>query len=216
MFDWITQEVSNNDLSYLIVLAAAATDVLFPFIPSETIVIAASVIAAQGGLTIFLVVPAAALGAFIGDNIAYFLGRRIGEPIARRFLKGEKARARYEWAEAAIRRRGVALIFVGRFIPGGRTATTLAAGTLEMDYRRFALADAGASLAWALYVSMLGYIGGETFKDNLLLPLAIALGFALLVSFGVEGWRRYERSKGKDLLGDELEPDAGEGSSGAP
>lgn len=147
-------------------LVATAADVLFPLIPSETIVIAAGVIAGQGELLIVGIVPAAALGAFLGDNVAFLLGRRLGEPAAERVFRGEKARRRLEWAEGAIRRRGPLLIVVGRFISCGRTATTFGAGTLGMPYRRFALADALAAVAWALYVSLLGYLGGSSFEDN--------------------------------------------------
>jgi membrane-associated protein len=207
VFEWLASEVSNNPVTYLIVFAAAGTDVLIPLIPSETIVLAASVLAGQGELLIWLIVPAAALGAFLGDNVSYWLGRKVGDPIANRFFKGEKARSRLDWAEGAIRTRGVFLIVIGRFVPGGRTATTFAAGTLEMDYRRFLVADASAALIWAVYISMLGYVGGETFKDNLLLPLAIAFAVATLVAVGAEGWRRWQRRRGKDLLGEELEPE---------
>jgi membrane protein DedA with SNARE-associated domain len=207
VFEWLASEVSNNPVTYLIVFVAAGTDVLVPLIPSETIVLAASVLAGQGELLIWLIVPAAALGAFLGDNVSYWLGRRVGDPIANRFFKGEKGRSRLEWAEGAIRTRGVFLIVIGRFVPGGRTATTFAAGTLEMDYRRFLIADASAALIWAVYISMLGYLGGETFEDNLLLPLAIAFAVATLVAAAAEGWRRWQRRRGKDLLGEELEPE---------
>lgn len=201
MFEWLTSEVSNNPVTYLIVFGAAATDVLLPLIPSETIVLAAAVLAGQGDLLIWLIVPAAALGAFLGDNVSYWLGRRLGDPVARRFFRSAKARARLEWAERAIHRRGVFLIVVGRFIPGGRTATTFASGTLEMDYRRFLIADAGAALIWAVYISALGFVGGASFEDNLWLPLAIAFGVATLVAAAVEGWRRLARRRGEDPLG---------------
>ncbi len=206
MFEWLTSEVSNNPVTYLIVFGAAATDVLLPVIPSETIVLAAAVLAGQGDLLIWLIVPAAALGAFLGDNISYWLGRKVGDPVARRFFQGEKARARLEWAERAIQERGVFLIVIGRFIPGGRTATTFASGTLEMPYRRFLVADGCAALIWAAYISLLGYVGGASFEDNLWLPLLIAFGIATLVAVAAEAWRRWQRRRGKDLLGDELEP----------
>jgi membrane-associated protein len=209
VFEWLTSEVSNNPVTYLVVFVAAGTDVLVPLIPSETIVIGASVLAGQGELLIWLIVPAAALGAFLGDNVSYWLGRKVGDPIADRFFQGSKGRARLDWAERAIRRHGAALIVIGRFVPGGRTATTFAAGTLEMEYRRFLSADAGAAVIWALYVSMLGFVGGESFEDNLWLPLAIALGVATLVTLAAEGWRRLQRRRGKDLLGDELEEPGG-------
>ncbi|MGN6587475.1 MAG: DedA family protein [Solirubrobacterales bacterium] len=204
MFDWLTHEVGQSALTYPIIFAVAGTDVLFPLIPSETIVITASVLAAQGELLIWLIVPLVAVGAFLGDNLCYLLGRKVGDPVADRLFKGEKGQARLKWAEAALRRRGAILIGVGRFIPGGRTATTFAAGTLEMPYRQFAAADAFAAVLWALYVSMLGYLGGETFKNNLWLPLGTSLACAMAVGAGFEVWRRVQRRRGKDILGDEL------------
>ncbi|MGN6557257.1 MAG: DedA family protein [Solirubrobacterales bacterium] len=204
MFDWLTHEVGQSALTYPIIFAAAGTDVLFPLIPSETIVITASVLAAQGELLIWLIVPLVAVGAFLGDNLCYLLGRKVGDPVADRLFRGEKGQARLKWAEAALRRRGAILIGVGRFIPGGRTATTFAAGTLEMPYRQFAVADAFAAALWAIYVSMLGYLGGETFKNNLWLPLATSLACAMAVGAGFEVWRRVQRRRGKDILGDEL------------
>lgn len=204
MFDWLTQEVSQSALTYPVVLTAAGLDVLIPLIPSETIVITAGVLAAQGDLLIWVIVPAVALGAFLGDNLCYLLGRRIADPIADRLFDDEKGQARLQWAEEALRRRGAVLIGVGRFIPGGRTATTFAAGTLEMPYRQFLVADAFAACIWALYVSMLGYLGGETFQDNLWPPLAASFGCAMAVGLGFEVWRRLQERRGKDILGDEL------------
>ena len=204
MFDWLSHEVSGSALSYLVVFVAAGLDVLFPLIPSEGIVLTASILAAQGDLLIVAIVPAVALGAFAGDNACYWLGRKIGDPIARRLFKGEKGRARLEWAERALQQRGALLIGVGRFIPGGRTATTFAAGTLEMPYRKFLVADAFAAGLWAVYICALGYLGGETFKDSLWLPLASSLAVATAVGLCFEAWRRIQRRRGKDILGDEL------------
>jgi membrane protein DedA with SNARE-associated domain len=204
VFDWLTHEVSHSVITYPVLGFAAATDVVLPLIPSETIVITASVLAAQGDLLIWVIVPVVALGAFAGDNLCYWLGRKIGDPIADRLTDGEKGQARLQWAEGALRRRGSILIGVGRFIPGGRTATTFAAGTLEMPYRQFVVADAVAASLWALYVSMLGYLGGETFNESLWVPLAASFGAAMAVGFGFEVWRRLQSRRGKDILGDEL------------
>jgi membrane-associated protein len=204
VFDWLTHEVSQSAVTYPVIALACATDVLIPLIPSETIVITASVLAAQGELFIWLIVPAVAVGAFVGDNLCYLLGRKIGDPVADRLFGSEKGQARLHWAEQALRRRGAILIGVGRFIPGGRTATTFAAGTLEMPYRQFVVADAFAAVIWAFYVSMLGYLGGETFKDSLWLPLATSFAGAMAVGAAFEGWRRLQGRRGKDILGDEL------------
>lgn len=207
MFHWLTQEVGQSAVTYPVVFAAAGLDVLFPLIPSEAIVISAAVLAAQGDLFIWLLIPAVALGAIVGDNICYLLGRAIGDPIADRLFRGEKGEARLLWAEEALRRRGPVLIGIGRFVPGGRTATTFAAGTLEMPYREFLAADAFAATLWAVYVCALGYFGGETFKDDLWLPLITSFSCAMTVGIGFEVWRRLQARKGKDILGDELPPE---------
>jgi membrane-associated protein len=208
VFDWLSHEVSQSAVTYPVVAFACAADVLLPLIPSETIVITASVLAAQGDLLIWGIVPMVAVGAFLGDNVSYFLGRKVGDPIADRLFDDDEGQARLTWAEEALRRRGAILIGVGRFIPGGRTATTFAAGTLEMPYRQFAVADAFAAVIWAVYVSMLGYLGGETFKDSLWLPLATSFAAAMLVGLGFEIWRRIQERRGKDILGDELPEEA--------
>jgi membrane protein DedA with SNARE-associated domain len=205
MLDWLTREISSGGaLPYLVVALAAGADVLLPLIPSETLVITAGVLAAQGRLLIWLIVPVVAAGAFVGDNACYWLGRGIGDPVAQRLFKGEKAHDRLEWAENAIRGHGPLLVMVGRFIPGGRTASTFAAGTLCLGYRRFLIADAVAASVWALYASLLGYLGGSAFRHSTWKPLLISLGVAGVITLAIEVWRRHRRRQGKDLLGDDL------------
>ena len=204
MFDWLKESVSGSAVSYLVVFLAAAGDVLVPIVPSETIVITAGVLAADDDLIIWLLVPAAAAGAILGDNACYWLGRRFGDRVSRRVFRGEKGKDRLEWAETAIQRRGAVLVVMGRFIPGGRTASTLAAGTLKMSWRRFIVADVGAGLLWATYSALLGYAGGRTFEESSWKPFAASLGVAALIGLGLEIWRRVQKRNGKDVLGDPL------------
>jgi membrane protein DedA with SNARE-associated domain len=76
-----------------------------------------------------------------------------------------------------------------------------------MPYRQFLAADAFAAAIWALYVCMLGYLGGETFKDDLWLPLITSFACAMAVGVGFEVRRRIQARRGKDILGDELPPE---------
>ena len=78
------------------------------------------------------------------------------------------------------------MIVVGRFIPGGRTAITLSAGTLGFPWRRFALFDAVASIIWATYAALLGYVGGRAFEHAPWKGLALALAVAFAVTGGIE------------------------------
>lgn len=183
--------VSGSPWTYVLIVAVCAGDAVLPLLPSETVVVAAAVLASRGGLIIALVVVAAAFGALIGDNVAYGLGRGGLRRVADRLFASEGNQRRLGWARDQLRRRGVWIIVIARFIPGGRTATTYVAGTLEMPWkRRFIPADAAAAVLWALYSSGLGYFGGAAFENNLWLPLLIAAGVSVLVAGAGELLRR--------------------------
>ena len=162
-----------------------------PVVPSETAVITAGVVASTGNLNLLLIVAAAASGAFLGDNTAYFIGSRFGTRINERFFSGEKARKRVEWAQRQVSERGGELIAIARFIPGGRTVVTLSAGTLGYPWRRFVIFDAAAALGWALYASLLGYYGGHAFEAAPWKGLLLALGIAFSVAGAIEVVRWY-------------------------
>ena len=183
--------------AYLIVALLAYFDALVPVVPSETSVITAGVVASAGELNLPLIVGAAASGAFLGDNTAYFIGARFGSRIEERFFGGEKARKRTEWAQQQVSERGGELIAIARFIPGGRTVVTLSAGTLGYPWRRFVLFDAAAALGWALYASLLGYFGGHAFEAAPWKGLLLALGIAFSVAGAIEVVRWYLRRAAK-------------------
>jgi membrane-associated protein len=187
LFQQFTHLVSNaSGWAYAVVFLLAALDALLPVVPSETAVITAGVVAAGGDLQLVAVIAAAAAGAFLGDNTAYLIGNRFGRRVTERFFRGEKARKRIEWTEHQLETRGGEIIAVGRFIPGGRTAVTLSAGTLGYPWRRFALFDALAALGWALYASLLGFFGGRAFEDAPWKGLLIALGTGFAIAGIVE------------------------------
>ena len=181
--------------AYLIIALLAFLDALVPVVPSETSVITAGVVASAGDLSLPIVVAAAASGAFLGDNTAYFIGHRFGTRINERFFSSEKARKRIEWAQGQVRERGGELIAIARFIPGGRTVVTLSAGTLGYPWRRFVLFDAAAALGWALYASLLGYFGGHAFEAAPWKGLLLALGIAFAVAGAIEVVRWYLRRR---------------------
>jgi membrane protein DedA with SNARE-associated domain len=185
MFDRMTDLVSGEWWSYLVIFSVAYLDVLIPLVPSETLVVTAGVLASSGDMSLPLVIVCGALGAFLGDNTAYFIGRRWGEPVKRRFFSSKKAQERLGWADRQLDERGGEIIVIARFIPGGRTAVCLSAGGLKMPWRRFATFDAIAGIVWASYAALLGYVGGKQFEEapwkGLLLALAIAFSVAAAV-----------------------------------
>jgi membrane-associated protein len=195
VFESLTDYVSGSPWTYAFLFGIAALDVIFPLVPSETSVILGGVLAATGDLWLPGVIVCAAGGAILGDNTAYFIGKFAGHRLVERFFKGER-RKRIDWAEKQVQERGGYLIVVGRFIPGGRTAITLACGLLEYPWRRFIGFDVAAGVLWASYAALLGYVGGRTFEKNPLYGFLIAFAVALGITGAVEAvrWVRKRRA----------------------
>jgi membrane protein DedA with SNARE-associated domain len=190
VFSSIVDAVSGSNWSYLIVFAIAMLDAFFPVVPSEATAIASGVVAGTGGLSVEVCILAAAVGAFVGDNISYGIGHFQGARVERRFFSGEKAQKRLRWAQKTLDERGGYLIVVSRFIPGGRTATTFTAGFVETyTWRRFLAFDAIACAIWGTYTVLLGYFGGRTFEEQPWKGLLLAFGIAVAVTALVEAYR---------------------------
>jgi membrane protein DedA with SNARE-associated domain len=178
-------------LSYLIAFVLPALDAVLPVVPSETAIITLGVATAgSADPRIALLMAVAAAGAFAGDSLSYFIGRRFGPAAERRFLSSPRGQAGRRWAEKSLARHGMLLIIVARFIPGGRTAVTLTCGLIGYRYRRFALGTGIAAVVWVLYAFFIGRLGGRVFEDNSWAALLLALGVAGALAAVVEGVRR--------------------------
>ncbi|MDP9796626.1 membrane protein DedA with SNARE-associated domain [Catenuloplanes nepalensis] len=169
---------------YLAIFGLALLDAFFPAVPSETMVITAGVFAVSGEPNLALIIAAAAAGAFCGDHISYQIGRSTG--LARRLPATGRRRAAFDWASAALQRRGGLLLVIARYIPGGRTAATLTMGACGYPRARFTLYDTIAVVSWALYSGLIGFLGGAAFEENKLLGVAFALGMAITLTVTIE------------------------------
>lgn len=176
---------------YLIVFLVTAVDSFLPVIPSEALVIICGVFAAtQGAPVLPLVIAAGGLGAFTGDNISYFIGRQASGPVQRWVQRGAKRRRSFDWARAGIDKHGGVILILARYIPGGRTATTLTMGVVRWPHRRFMFFDAIATFCWSAYASLIGYLGGHAFERNPLLGALLGVAIATCAGLVVELIRR--------------------------
>lgn len=189
---------ANSPWAYLIVFTFAYLDAIIPIVPSETSLIACGVFATATGFSpnLFLLIALGGLGAWLGDNTVYALGRW-AEPFAtKHLLSGERGKKARERAEGWLRDYGGVIIIVARYIPGGRTAVSLTAGTVDYPWPKFRFYAAIAGFSWAAYAALLGYWGGAAFKDDplkaVLAGIAAAFAVTLLVEVGrrIAAWRR--------------------------
>ncbi|TFC96394.1 DedA family protein [Cryobacterium sinapicolor] len=194
---------------YLVMFAVALVDGFFPPIPSEMVLVAAAAAAASSGGPNLLVLGAvAAAGAMIGDNIAYAIGRSVGN--ARfRWMRRPRVAASLDWAQRRLQSNGTGLILVGRFIPVGRVAVNMSAGAVGYPWRRFLPLSAVAGATWAAYSAGLGLVAGQWLTDQPLLSALLGTSLALVISVVIDqlmGIRRRQvlaRAKndsGKDAL----------------
>jgi membrane protein DedA with SNARE-associated domain len=178
------------------VFAVVALDGVLMVLPGEPVVITASVLAAHGKLSVWVVLLATLLGVVAGDCTSYRLGSSsLGRRARLALCRGERGTRRVAWARRQLEERGAFIVIGIRPIPGARTAVTLAAGMLGMPWRRFLAADAIAAVIWGGNEVLLGYAGGSTFEHSFWIPLVAGLALAALLSVVIQAvYRRSPRS----------------------
>ena len=139
-------------------------------LPGESSLIVAGLLTQVGDLQVAPVIAAGALGAFVGDNTMYWLGRKVGRPVQQRLFKGERSVRLIGWAEKQLDERGAVIVLVSRFIPGGRSATTFSAGLVRFSWPRFLLLTAIAGVLWSTYATLVGMVGGVSSRPSLAGP----------------------------------------------
>lgn len=152
-----------SDWGYAAVFVAIIADSLGVPIPGEVMLMLASVYAgATHRLLLPFIILAACLGAVLGDNVTYTLGRRGGYPFLQRHGNrlhlGER---RLKIGEYLFRRYGGAVVWLGRLLPVLHIWTAVLAGVNRMPWPRFALANAIGAAFWATALSLTGYLLGR-------------------------------------------------------
>jgi membrane-associated protein len=179
--------------TYLVVALLVVADAVFPLVPAELAVVSGSVLAAGGRLALPLLVGAAAAGALAGDWLGYLLGRGAGRLGVGRLLRRPRSRRALVWATRHLDRRAVPVLVAGRFVPGGRTASTIAAGFLRVRPPVFLLAAALGGTLWATFTATLGYLAGRAAADRPWVGVLAAAAVLLLAGGAAELLRRRAR-----------------------
>lgn len=126
------------------------------FIPATALMIAIGGLIGTGVVDPFWIMGWAMVGAVIGDWISYALGRRLG-PAAYRRWPLNRHRPMVARARLFFRRYGFLSIFAGRFLGPIRATIPLVAGVMDMDRRRFRIANVTSAFLWVPVMFAPGY-----------------------------------------------------------
>jgi membrane protein DedA with SNARE-associated domain len=130
----------------------------------ETVLALAGFAAHSGHLGLPQVIVVAALAGFAGDQFFFWLGRRHGGEVLRRW---PAVKGRAERVQALIERHHEWLIVGLRFAYGLRIAGPIIIGTSDVPAWRFALFNAIGAAVWATLVALSGWFVGQVIETVL-------------------------------------------------
>lgn len=166
-----------------------------PFITGDSLVFAAGLVAATltSGVNIWVMAIGVGVAAWLGDQVGYALGLRLGRPYLDK-RKGKWIRAGIDRSEKLFEAWGWWAIVVGRFVPWGRTFVPSIAGIAKMNYYKFSSANLVGAVAWGIGLNVCGYFAA-TIPAVKTASYAIG-GFFVVASIiaGLRVWLQNRRS----------------------
>ncbi|MFP5365474.1 DedA family protein [Pseudarthrobacter phenanthrenivorans] len=178
---------------YFWIIPVVLGDAIFPLVPSEMVVITAGALSADGRTNVLVVGFLSALASWIGDLVVFQLFRRRLSHVLDRWRWGRRVhRGIHDAIAKAGRSSTYGTIIGARFIPGGRLATSAAAGIANVSVPGFSLCAGIGAVLWACWLVGLGYFTGSTtglpFWASSL--IGVALGLVIGAAVGIIATRR--------------------------
>ena len=142
---------------------------LMPFLPGDALIFTIGLLAQEGSLNIYLVLPLLIFAAILGDNLNYYVGKRFGEYI----MNSEKdffiKKKHLDKAKDFFDKNGKNSIIIARFVPVIRTIVPFLCGSTKVKYSTFLSFSMIGAVLWVGVIGLLGYNLGkiEWVKENL-------------------------------------------------
>ena len=147
-------------LIYLILFAVILCEtglVLGFFLPGDSILFSAGLVAAsRNDMNIAFLVTIIFLAAFLGDQVGFVLGRKIGRPYMDKRTSPRMVRM-IAGAERFYAKSGWWAVVAARFFPWVRSFVPPIAGAAKMNYYKFLSANALGGLVWGVGITLAGF-----------------------------------------------------------
>ena len=170
-----------NEIGYFGIFIGMFLESTLVPLPSEVIMIPAGILAAKGGMNVYIATIVGILGNVGGAIFSYWLAASIGRTILFRigkyfFVKAETIIK----IENFFKNHGPVSIFIGRLLPGFRHFISLPAGIAKMDMKLFFIYTATGSAIWTSMLSALGFFIGENQQliEKYLHEIAVTVGLS--------------------------------------
>lgn len=156
-----------GDWTYLILFAIIFIEtgaVIMPFLPGDSLLFAASAIAADPryNLNIWIFALLFLIACLGGDSLNFLIGHKIGKTLSNHSLFGKLInKESLAKSEAFFERHGAPAIILARFMPIIRTFVPFAAAGSGFPYRRFIPYSIIGCLAWVILCCGSGYFFGN-------------------------------------------------------
>ncbi len=168
----------------ILLIVFVETGLLFPLLPGDSLLFTGGLLAAQPNppVKIWVLAIAVPIVAILGDQCAYFIGRRIGPALFdkedSRFFKKHYVTESHAFFE----KHGPKTIILARFVPIVRTFTPVLAGVSYMRYPVFLAYDIVGGILWGAGMTLLGYFLGNVpfVKANLELMILLIVFLSIL------------------------------------
>jgi membrane-associated protein len=183
------------ELGIILIIFAETGLLLGFFLPGDSLLFTAGILAGQHKLDLALVVIGCFVAAIVGDQVGFTIGQRLGP---RLFRKPNSRLFRQEYVDrtkAFFEKNGPKTVLLARFVPIVRTFAPVLAGVGDMPRRVFVTYNVVGAAIWAVGVSMLGYIASDTIGDSIdkyLLPIILLIIVVSLIPPYLE-WRKARR-----------------------
>ncbi|MFA7687248.1 MAG: DedA family protein [Moheibacter sp.] len=145
--------------------------VVMPFLPGDSLLFAAGMLAAQDtGLNVWIVIGLLLIAAIAGDSLNYSIGREFGSRALRVKIFGKSFvhQEHIDKTHSFYEKYGSKTIVIARFVPFVRTLAPFVAGVGRMNYGTFITYNVLGAIIWVVGITLVGYFLGNIpiVKDN--------------------------------------------------
>ncbi len=165
------------------------------FLPGDTLLITAGLMAERGQLDIWFLIPLLIVAALIGDFVGFEIGKHAGSRLYQREESRVFKRHHLERAKEFYDRHGGKTIVIARFLAVIRTFAPTVAGAAQMPYHKFVVYNFIGGALWVSSMLWLGYIFGSKVNNlELFFTALVVLMVAASVAPGIwQVWRMRRR-----------------------